>query len=526
VDTRTRQNHPHQGRVFLAIGVLGILARAAQYLYNRSLWIDEAMLALNIQRRSFGGLLGTLDNWQVAPPGFLLIVKALVAGLGDNEYVLRLLPFVAGIAAVFLFYEVGRRLLTRNGLIVALLLFACSTWLIRYSAELKQYSSDACLALLALLATLSWLDHPRSWPRYVLLCTVGAVAIWLSTPAVFVLAGGGTVCLVETIRHRSTGRLVGLGLVFLGWGISLAFCYLVLQNNANIAAQRNLNHWNDAWAPLPPLSLADIAWYKAAIEKMMAQPGAFTSSPALAIVSLLVGWAVFFKQQQRTFLLLVLPLVFALIASGLHVYPFRDRTLVFALPMVLLAVGEGVEHIRARLVQATMLGAVVFVLLVVLFPVVAGMKLITHPIVIEEIKPALEYLREHRRPDDTVYVYYGATKAFAYYAPRYGLGDDYIAGSWGKSHPDEPEFRLYDYIEDVVSLRGRDRVWLLFENHRGKKHKVPPEPFILCFCDMFGTRVDTFKGQTAALYLYDLSGGEVDQKLRVATPVTLPAAEP
>src|SRR5437870_13922111 len=57
---------------------LGVALRLAQYLANRSLWLDESYLAFNIVQRSFSQLFGPLDYHKVEPIGFLLIEKVAV----------------------------------------------------------------------------------------------------------------------------------------------------------------------------------------------------------------------------------------------------------------------------------------------------------------------------------------------------------------------------------------------------------------------------------------------------------------
>ena len=77
-----------------ALLLLGALLRLRQYLTGRSLWVDEAMLALNIVNRDFWGLLQPLDYDQGAPIGFLLVEKLFNSILGKHEFVLRLFPLL------------------------------------------------------------------------------------------------------------------------------------------------------------------------------------------------------------------------------------------------------------------------------------------------------------------------------------------------------------------------------------------------------------------------------------------------
>lgn len=82
--------------------------RCAHYWADRSLWLDEAYLALNIVHCSFLQLLQPLQDEQVVPICFLIVEKLAVLLLGNHESVLRLFPLVASLGALPLFYAAAR----------------------------------------------------------------------------------------------------------------------------------------------------------------------------------------------------------------------------------------------------------------------------------------------------------------------------------------------------------------------------------------------------------------------------------
>jgi len=134
--------------VVWGLAALGILFRLRQYLFDRSLWLDEALVVLNIMHRSPSELLKPLDYHQGAPLGFLALEKAAVLGFGTSEAVLRLVPFLSGVLSMILFVIVSRRFLAPAASMIAVGLFAVSDPLIYYSTEAKQYSSDVAVAIL------------------------------------------------------------------------------------------------------------------------------------------------------------------------------------------------------------------------------------------------------------------------------------------------------------------------------------------------------------------------------------------
>src|SRR6476661_1232083 len=122
----------------LLLILLGGLLRVRQYLTGRSLWSDEAMLALNIVNRNFSGLFKPLDYDQGSPIGFLLVEKIFSLPFGRSEYALRFFPLIVGIASIWLFYLLLKRTTKGAGLLAALALFIVNPRLVYYSSEVKQ----------------------------------------------------------------------------------------------------------------------------------------------------------------------------------------------------------------------------------------------------------------------------------------------------------------------------------------------------------------------------------------------------
>src|SRR5579871_6047429 len=132
----------------LIVAILaGIVCRAAQYAAQRSFWVDEAALLLNVRSHTFRQLFGHLDYEQAAPPLFLCAERTLLLTLGPSEFSLRLLPLICGIAAIVLFAALARRLLGSPWDACAVFMFAFTNRFIWHGTEVKQYGIDLCIAL-------------------------------------------------------------------------------------------------------------------------------------------------------------------------------------------------------------------------------------------------------------------------------------------------------------------------------------------------------------------------------------------
>jgi len=209
------------GWLFIA---LGTVLRLRQYLADRSLWYDEANLALNLVNRTFSGLTRPLDYEQGAPIVFLFIEKSILVLLGNKDYLLRLFPLLSGLLALYLIYLIARQYFGATGLF-AVLVFAISWQLIYYSSELKQYSSDAMIALLLIYLALRCIKDNVRFADFLLLGVTGLIAIWTSHPSIFILAGIGLTLVFVTLSRKAYTPLawtLGLGIL---WITALAAVY-------------------------------------------------------------------------------------------------------------------------------------------------------------------------------------------------------------------------------------------------------------------------------------------------------------
>jgi hypothetical protein len=490
----------------LAAGVIalcGTVLRVIQYAADRSLWLDEAMLALNIVNRNVVQLLiGPLDLNQGAPPGYLMIEKLMVGVLGNSEYALRLFALVAGSLALLLMAVVAKASLKMAGALFALTLLAIGQYPIYYASEAKPYASDLMIALLLYVAASSPMRGKITYRQAIFLGGLGALALWFSYPAVFVLAGIGCTLLWQGVIQRRWETWRPLALCGALWLSSFALLYLFTLRNLT-ANHILLDYWQGRFMPLPPWR--EPGWLLRTLRQMMQNPAGLPMT--LASVLFLIGLYGLFTNQWSWALALAAPLGFTLLASALHQYPFGNRLLMFALPNILLITVGGLEWIHTALQRPWLAYPVTVIVAGMLLwqPLVSAIENVGAPTMREHVRPLLAYLQVHRQPQDRTYVYYGALAAFQYYAPFYGFKTgDYIVGSDARGHSAV-------YLNELDALEGQRRVWLLF-SHVYEAKGANEEVLILHHLDSVGRRMTKVDEPDATLYLYNLAVSNVGRQ--------------
>ena len=131
------------------------------------------------------------------------------------------------------------------------------------------------------------------------------------------------------------------------------------------------------------------------------------------------------------------------------------------------------------------------------------MNIFYSPQRISEIKPIMKYVEENKTQADVIYVYYGSTPAFIYYAPFYHI--DSTAAVFGADSP-RKKIALDSFFDDVKKLKGKSRVWFVFSDIvdcGGCDGDM--RIFFTDYLNKFGRMLDSSQNQGAGAYLYDLS---------------------
>src|SRR5690242_15711000 len=120
-----------------------------------------------------------------------MLEKSASLKLGSSANAVRMLSLLAGIVSMLLFYKLAGKAISGSAVPIALGLFAISPSLIYYSSELKQYSCDVAVAILLYFLAIEGSDGSWKPLKVVTFGLAGAIAIWISHPATFVLAAIG-----------------------------------------------------------------------------------------------------------------------------------------------------------------------------------------------------------------------------------------------------------------------------------------------------------------------------------------------
>ena len=465
--------------LMLAACAWGLFLRTYN-LRTRPFWADEAWVADTVTKLSYGELLRQTDV--PLPPLFGVLLRFMLGRGTPPEVWLRLLPAVCGVLALPGVYAVARLLRgTRALALAATGLCASSIMLVIWSRELKQYSFEGLVSVLAALLVFG-ARRSGARTRWIIgaaLVALCLVAPWWGYGSVFPLAAITPFLLIGRPLVGSRRSLIAVGLASLvGLAVSLAVLRTTVAGAQ--AANPSLAEFTSKWY----LNLGD--------SKSWARIGQWTSHATICTVLptdwflpvtsdwgtlKLMGTAVllwllallgvfFWPRHGRLELAwwLAAPLLLMLCAAILHVYPFgQARMMQFWAAPMLVAVTSGAVGLwrhgwmlcTDRAGPALACGMLIGLLPA---PYVLRVPLQHRYHYCHNFPAVLKALAEQRAAGEMVLVTMSAVSCVRYYAPDLPPPVIYAPTTAGVVQPVEADYG--DVAEHAAELAGR-RLWLL-----------------------------------------------------------------
>jgi hypothetical protein len=446
--------------VLAALVGVGAILRARQFLFTRSLWLDEAWFANEVAASPLIELLTQTQRY-VDPAGYVIITKLGVGILGQTEFAFRWIALAAGVAAVVVSALLARRVFeTLVGQATFTGLVAFAPVLVYYSNEAQQYALDVLATVLLVWVFVSYEERRRGFASLVV---VGLLLPWFSYSSIFVLFGMGIALVVRWLRERAYRKCAIVGSA---WGLS---ALATLAHARSITRTEFLeDFWTTGFAPFPINSLTDLRWYPESIAgtveaawfvRAVVPVTPVPSVGAWVVLGLTVVGAVLLA-RRKPWLALAMggTLVSALLMSGLGLYPFGSRPGLFMVPFAFLLAVEPIDWAMGRKSMTWRATAAVVAVALIATVAVPSARTFIEPTNTSDMKSALTFVVDNGEPGDGLIVHGWSVRGFTFYRPKYDLGP-FIVEEMSRT------FDAEKFLTELDPALAYGRTWFVF-SHR------------------------------------------------------------
>lgn len=476
---------------------LGVFIRLYQFFVNRSLYHDEALLARNINDLSFGELTGILEFNQAAPFAFLWLTKVSVMFLGNIEYAFRLIPLIAGITSIFLFYKISKNYFKHPFLLIALAFFAFNNHLIFYSISFKQYGIDAFLGLLITYALYSF--KFQTWRHAFFLGLFGAISIYFSQPSIFFLASLGIVLSIKYLTHSNFDSFKKLAFSGSIWVLSFGIYFFVFLR-PSLASDFLQNYHLQYYMPLSFWKWESWTWYVNSFINLYSNPTDIHFAILGAVFGVL-GIAYGIWKKDLKYLFLMLPIILAFGASAFGKYSTIPRLMLFATPAFVIFMVKGIDIFYQKLGNyfpkySMPITLVICGVLILQSFLNSAIHQTAKPKRVENIKALLRHIEAQKQPNDILYLYYHTEAQFGYYEDKYDLQNLEII--YGHNPYDEL------WGNDFENLKDKGRIWILMMHYKRLDGTLDNQVYANKL-NQFCSKMDEINEAGGVLFLYNCS---------------------
>jgi len=314
----------------LVIGSYTVLTLAL--LPRLSLWLDELIDLLGTQNSTFRSVIDYASTNPGGAPIWYLTQALATKTLGFSVFSARLPACIASVFSCCGLALLARRLGARSPAL-SVAVFAAFPLQFRYALEGRPYSEALCLSIWATLAFLRLIERPTVL-NGLLYCVSIVLGLHIQPFTVFVAAAHAIWALGNT-RLPARSRLLTLGAFSLAGAVFAPWLAYASRN------------WADS---MPPVTTNILRPGVLSMVLRECLGGGYLLSGIVILVVLLGVRSETLARPTKVllWLMVLLPIGFALLADWLFGYFVAIRQVIFILPSMALLVCFGVEHIAMR----------------------------------------------------------------------------------------------------------------------------------------------------------------------------------
>jgi hypothetical protein len=397
--------------VLVLVG-LAVAVRRPGHLLSPSFWVDEGWVADSVRAPLEQLPLLTSST----PLGWTVLLR-LVPPVGGPQY-LRLLPLAFSAVAVLSAWALGRVLGRRFGRAAPAYALAAGLAVALLPAELgrqglKQYSAEACLALVLVLAAMR-LEAAWSRARLVVFACACIFAFPFANTAPFVTFALIVGLALAAAARRAWRRLAELAVAAATVALVQGAFYLRVASEGDNPAMRG--YWTRHYIPTHKGFGAATGFVA---DRFWSTLEGFGLGPwPVVVVLLALGMAALYRAGLGG-VALAAPLLAAelVVAAVLHRYPLLDqRTSLSAIALWMVVAVLGLAWFAAELARWRLVGALALVAAAaVLVP--AAWRAAATPFPEEDVGGIVDHIMARRQPGETVVVSSLDAYPFAWYWP-------------------------------------------------------------------------------------------------------------
>lgn len=450
--------------ILLSIILTSVFVSLTMNLGDRSLWLDEAMLAFSVSQRSLGDLTSEMLDWdQSAPVIYLYLVKVITVLLGNTEFTLRLLSFISFLLLMGAVYYFSRNILHLRYPLFGVAFIATLEIMLTYSNEFKPYMTDAFIVLFTII--LYYLFREKRMNRYLFVSLLVAF-VWMSNPCCFFIAAILIVEFIDSLIDKEYDRTRFIVLSGLAVFISFAVYYFFwLKPVIDVGFMSRF--WKDYEFPLIPSDIAGVIWAKTLIERFFSHLGHYHRFIFFIVCA---GFLLnLFAERNRYINTIFAGIAITLIASKLGMYPFQSRLCLFMYPLIAILVYFFIDKFFSgnKIINAVIL-SVSFVLLFSSDGIgfYKDREHLYRPA--RETNQAIDYIAANIKEDEKMYVFSYAVPGFLYknkydktsvgsYENNVLLGNDIFSGGRNR--------------EDILLIVNNAPAYILTCHHNHEVYK-------------------------------------------------------